>query len=266
MKELLQKALMSGLLRKITANEFVVLFGYVCGMVDDIAFEYLFNLSDRTMRRLNGHLNELGLLDKDGIQYKLNVDNTQAFLQQFVDSTKIEDKSSVEYKSSVEDKSSISERNSTDVKFTMNDIPTDVLEDSHKPTFQAKWGDVDPWTLDDEKARELVEDMLADADADDDDVSDKFEPDPNHDGIYRPNAKLRSQVISAPSYPSIELDGVEDKLSYMKDYFKELHSYPNGGDEWIFALNALKEACGGFTDCLEHFEVNLGEHTIKTKQ
>ena len=116
-----------------------------------------------------------------------------------------------------------------------------------------------------EKARELVEDMLADADADDDDVSDKFEPDPNHDGIYRPKAKLRSEVSSAPSYPSIELDGVEDKLSYMKDYFKELHSYPNGGDEWIFALNALKEACGGFTECLTHFEVNLGEHTIKTK-
>ena len=40
----------------------------------------------------------------------------------------------------------------------------------------------------------------------------------------------------------IELDGVDDKLSYMKNYFKELHSYPNGGDEWIFALNALKEA------------------------
>ena len=63
----------------------------------------------------------------------------------------------------------------------------------------------------------------------------------------------------------IELDGVDDKLSYMKNYFKELHSYPNGGDEWIFALNALKEACGGFTECLTHFEVNLGEHTIKTK-
>ena len=63
----------------------------------------------------------------------------------------------------------------------------------------------------------------------------------------------------------IELDGVDDKLSYMKNYFKELHSYPNGGDEWIFALNALKEACGGFTECLTHFEVNLGEHTIKAK-
>ena len=63
----------------------------------------------------------------------------------------------------------------------------------------------------------------------------------------------------------IELDGVDDKLSYMKTYFKELHSYPNGCDDWIKALDALKEACGGFTECLTHFEVNLGEHTIKAK-
>lgn len=104
--------------------------------------------------------------------------------------------------------------------------------------------------------------MLAD---DDDDVSEKLEPDPNHDGIYRPKAKLRSEVCSAPSYPSIQLDGVEDKLSYMKNYFKELHSYPNGCDEWIAALDALKDACGGFTECLEYFDVDLGGHTIKTK-
>ena len=182
MKELLLKALMSGLLRKITANEFVVLFGYVCGMVDDIAFEYLFNLSDRTMRRLNGHLNELGLLDKDGIQYKLNVDNTQAFLQQFVDSEKL----------------------------------ASIVDDS-------------------ENLASIVDD----------------------------SEKLASQ--NEPNDIPIELDGVEDKLSYMKNYFKELHSYPNGDDDWIKALDALKEACGGFTECLTHFEVNLGEHTIKTK-
>ena len=63
----------------------------------------------------------------------------------------------------------------------------------------------------------------------------------------------------------IELDGVDDKLSYMKNYFKEIHSYPNGDDNWIKALDALKEACGGFTECLSQFELNLGEHTIKTK-
>ena len=102
------------------------------------------------------------MFDKDGRQYKLNVDNTQAFLQQFVDSEKLASQNEP------------------------NDIP-------------------------------------------------------------------------------IELDGVEDKLSYMKNYFKELHSYPNGDDDWIKALDALKEACGGFTECLTHFEVNLGEHTIKTK-
>lgn len=51
----------------------------------------------------------------------------------------------------------------------------------------------------------------------------------------------------------------------MKNYFKEIHSYPNGDDNWIKALDALKEACGGFTECLSQFEVNLGEHTIKTK-
>lgn len=164
--------------------------------------------------------------------------------------------------SSIEDKSSHNGRNSTDVKLTMNDIPTDVLEDTHKPTFQEKWGDVDPWKLDDEKARELVEDMLAD---DDDDVSEKLEPDANHLGIYRPKAKLRSEVSSVPSYPSIQLEGVDDKLSYMKNYFKELHSYPNGGDEWIAALDALKEACGGFAECLEDFDVDLGGHTIKAK-
>ena len=308
MKELLFKALMSGLLREISVNEFLVLLAYICEKNDINTFEHTFNISYRTVQNIRPHLCQLGLFDKDGRQYKLNVDNTQAFLQQFVDSDKIDvedndsenlaSKDSEKLASIVDDseklaskdseklacqnepvdstkivpndegtknvskdKSYISERNSTDVKFTMNDIPTDVLEDSHKPTFQEKWGDVDPWKLDDEKARELVEDMLAD----DDDVSDKLEQDPNQLGIYRPKAKLRSEVSSAPSYPSIEFDGVEDKFSYMKDYFKELHSYPNGGDEWIFALNALKEACGGFTECLTHFEVNLGEHTIKAK-
>ena len=172
MKELLFKALMSGLLRKITANEFVVLFGYLCGMNDINTFEHTFNIRQRTLERLRLHLYQLGLFDKDGRQYKLNVDNTLSFLQQFVDSDKID----VESK----DSDKIAGQNEP------NDIP-------------------------------------------------------------------------------IEFDGVEDKLSYMKNYFKELHSYPNGDDDWIKALDALKEACGGFTECLTHFEVNLGEHTIKTK-
>ena len=68
-----------------------------------------------------------------------------------------------------------------------------------------------------------------------------------------------------PNDIPIELDGVDDKLSYMKNYFKELHSYPNGDDNLIKSLDALKEACGGFTECLSNFEVNLGEHTIKAK-
>lgn len=253
MKELLYKALENRLLSKITANEFVVLLGYVCGMNRIEDFAYTFNLTDNTVKRLRKHLTELGLLERDKTHFKLNVDNTKLLLQEFVCSTKIVPN----------DNSSINGRNSTDVKLNMNDIPTDVIADTHKPTFQDKWGDVDPWKLDADKARELVEDMLADDD--DYDVSDKLEQDPNHSGIYRPKAKLISDVCAKPSYPSIELDGVEDKLSYMKSYFKELHSYPNGGDEWIKALDALKEACGGFTDCLEHFEVNLGEHTIKTK-
>ena len=267
MEELLFKALKNGLLSKITANEFVVLFGYMSYMNDIGDFERLFNLSHRTVTKIRLHLAELGLLDKDGIHYKLNVENTQLFIQQFVNSAKIalkdnSAKIALKDKSSVEDKSSINGRNSTDVKLNMSDIPTDVLEETHKPTFQEKWGDVDPWKLDADKARELVEDMIAD---DDDDVSDKLEPDPNHLGIYRPKAKLISNACAKPSYPSIEFDGVDDKLSYMKDYFKDLHSYPNGGDDWIAALNALKEACGGFTECLEYFEVDLGGHTIKAK-
>ena len=112
------------------------------------------------------------MFDKDGRQYKLNVDNTQAFLQQFVDSEKL----------------------------------ASIVDDSEKLASQNEPNDI-----------------------------------------------------------PIELDGVDDKLSYMKNYFKELHSYPNGDDDWIKALDALKEACGGFTECLTHFEVNLGEHTIKTK-
>lgn len=212
MKELLQKALMSGLLRKITANEFVVLFGYVSGVIGDIAFEYLFNLSDRTMRRLNVHLNELGLLDKDGIQYKLNVDNTRIFLQQFVDSTKIEDKSSVEPNDS--DKIDVEDNDSENLASNVDD--SEKLACQNEPV-----------------------------------------------GQNEPNDSDKTDVKS--NYIPIELDCVEDKLSYMKNYFKELHSYPNGDDDWIKALDALKEACGGFTECLSHFEVNLGEHTIKTK-
>ena len=297
MKELLYKALENRLLSKITANEFLVLLGYVCEKNDINTFEHTFNISYRTVQNLRPHLCQLGLFDKDGRQYMLNVENTRIFLQQFVDSEKLapivddseklapivddseklapndnseklapivddSEKIALKDKSSVEDNSSINGRNSTDVKLTMNDIPTDVLADTHKPTFQEKWGDVDPWKLDADKARELVEDIVAD---DDDDVSDKLEQDPNHLGIYRPKAKLISNACAKPSYPSIELDGVEDKLSYMKNYFTELHSYPNGGDDWIAALNALKEACGGFTECLEYFEVDLGGHTIKAK-
>ena len=172
MKELLFKALMNGLLREISVNEFLVLLGYVCEKNDINTFEHTFNISYRTVQNLRPHLCQLGLFDKDGRQYKLNVDNTQSFLQQFVDSEKLA--------SIVDDSENLACQNEP------NDIP-------------------------------------------------------------------------------IELDGVEDKLSYMKNYFKELHSYPNGDDDWIKALDALKEACGGFTECLTHFEVNLGEHTIKTK-
>ena len=182
MKELLFKALMSGLLREISVNEFLVLLAYICEKNDINTFEHTFNISYRTVQNLRPHLCQLGLFDKDGRQYKINVDNTQAFLQQFVDSENL----------------------------------ASIVDDS-------------------EKLASIVDD----------------------------SEKLASQ--NEPNDIPIELDGVEDKLSYMKDYFKELHSYPNGGDEWIFALNALKEACGGFTDCLEHFEVNLGEHTIKAK-
>lgn len=89
MKELLLKALTSGLLSKITANEFVVLFGYMSSMNDIRDFERLFNLGHRTVATIRLHLAELGLLDKDGRQYKLNVENTQTFLQQFVDSAKV---------------------------------------------------------------------------------------------------------------------------------------------------------------------------------
>ena len=172
MEELLFKALMNGLLREISVNEFLVLLAYICEKNDINTFEHTFNISYRTVQNLRPHLCQLGLFDKDGRQYKLNVDNTQAFLQQFVDSEKLA--------SIVDDSENLAGQNEP------NDIP-------------------------------------------------------------------------------IELDGVDDKLSYMKNYFKERHSYPNGDDDWIKALDALKEACGGFTECLTNFEVNLGEHTIKTK-
>ena len=189
-KELLFKALMSGLLRKITANEFVVLFGYLCGMNDINTFEHTFNIRQRTLERLRLHLYQLGLFDKDGRQYKLNVDNTLSLLQQFVDSDKIDVESKDSDKIDVED----------------NDSENLASNDSENLASQNEPNDI-----------------------------------------------------------PIEFDGVEDKLSYMKNYFNELHSYPNGDDDWIKALDALKEACGGFTECLEYFEVNLGEHTIKTK-
>ena len=172
MKELLFKALMNGLLREISVNEFLVLLAYICEKNDTNTFEHTFNIRLRTLERLRLHLYQLGLFDKDGRRYKLNVENTRIFLQQFVDNDKID----------VED----------------ND-----------------------------------------------------------------NDKIACQI--APNDIPIQLDGVDDKLSYIKNYFKELHSYPNGDDDWIKALDALKEACGGFTECLSHFEVNLGEHTIKAK-
>ena len=190
MKELLFKALENRLLSKITANEFLVLFGYLCGMNDTNTFEHTFNIRQRTLERLRLHLYQLGLFDKDGRQYKLNVYNTQAFLQQFVDNDKIDVDSKDNDKIDVED----------------NDSENLASKDSENIACQNEPNDI-----------------------------------------------------------PIELYGVDDKLSYMKNYFKELHSYPNGGEDWINALDALKEACGGFTECLTHFEVNLGEHTIKTK-
>lgn len=190
MEELLFKALKNGLLRDISVNEFLVLLGYLCGMNDINTFEHTFNISYRTVQNLRPHLCQLGLFDKDGRQYKLNVDNTQAFLQQFVDSDKID------------------------------------VDDN-----------------DSEKLASIVDDSEKLASNDSENLAGKNEPN---------------------DIP-IELDGVDDKLSYMKNYFKELHSYPNGDDNWIKALDALKEACGGFTECLSNFEVNLGEHTIKTK-
>ena len=183
---------MNGLLREISVNEFLVLLGYVCEKNDINTFEHTFNISYRTVQNLRPHLCQLGLFDKDGIQYKLNVDNTRIFLQQFVDSTKIEDKSA---------------------KIAPNDNSAKIA------------------------------------------LKDK--------SSVEPNDSDKTDVES--NYIPIELDCVEDKLSYMKNYFKELHSYHNGDDDWIKALDALKEACGGFTECLTHFEVNLGEHTIKTK-
>ena len=190
MKELLYKALENRLLSKITANEFVVLLGYVCGMNDINTFEHTFNIRQRTLERLRLHLYQLGLFDKDGRQYKLNVYNTQTFLQQFVDNDKIDVDSKDNDKIDVED----------------NDSENLASKDSENIACQNEPNDI-----------------------------------------------------------PIELYGVDDKLSYMKNYFKELHSYPNGGEDWINALDALKEACGGFTECLTNFDVNLCEHTIKTK-
>ena len=192
MEELLFKALMNGLLREISVNEFLVLLAYICEKNDINTFEHTFNISYRTVQNLRHHLCQLGLFDKDGRQYKLNVDNTQAFLQQFVDSENLA--------SIVDDSENLAS----------------IVDDS-------------------EKLASIVDD----------------------------SEKLAGQ--NEPNDIPIELDGVDDKLSYMKNYFKELHSYPNGDDDWIKALDALKEACGGFTECLTNFDVNLGEHTIKAK-
>ena len=186
MKELLLKALMNGLLREISVNEFLVLLGYVCEKNDINTFEHTFNISYRTVQNLRPHLCQLGLFDKDGRQYKLNVENTRIFLQQFVDSENLASKDSENLASIVDDSEKLAGQNETVGQ-------------------------------------------------------------------------------NEPNYSTIELDGVEDKLSYMKNYFNELHSYPNGDDDWIKALDALKDACGGFTECLTHFDVSLGEHTIKTK-
>ena len=200
MKELLFKALENRLLSKITANEFLVLFGYLCGMNDTNTFEHTFNIRQRTLERLRLHLYQLGLFDKDGRQYKLNVYNTQAFLQQFVDNDKID----VDSKDN--DKIDVDSKDNDKIDVEDNDSENLASKDSENIACQNEPNDI-----------------------------------------------------------PIELYGVDDKLSYMKNYFKELHSYPNGGEDWINALDALKEACGGFTECLTHFEVNLGEHTIKTK-
>ena len=200
MKELLFKALENRLLSKITANEFLVLFGYLCGMNDTNTFEHTFNIRQRTLERLRLHLYQLGLFDKDGRQYKLNVYNTQAFLQQFVDNDKID----VDSKDN--DKIDVDSKDNDKIDVEDNDSENLASKDSENIACQNEPNDI-----------------------------------------------------------PIELYGVDDKLSYMKNYFKELHSYPNGGEDWINALDALKEACGGFTECLTHFEVNLGEHTIKAK-
>ena len=210
MKELLFKALENRLLSKITANEFLVLFGSLCGMNDTNTFEHTFNIRQRTLERLRLHLYQLGLFDKDGRQYKLNVYNTQAFLQQFVDNDKI------------------------DVDSKDNDKIDVDSKDNDKIDVDSK--DNDKIDVEDNDSENL--------------------------------ASKDSENIACQNEPNdipIELYGVDDKLSYMKNYFKELHSYPNGGEDWINALDALKEACGGFTECLTNFEVNLGEHTIKTK-
>ena len=208
MKELLYKALMNGLLREISVNEFLVLLAYICEKNDINTFEHTFNISYRTVQNLRPHLCQLGLFDKDGRQYKLNVDNTQAFLQQFVDSENLA--------YIVDDSENLAS----------------IVDDSENLASIVD---------DSEKLASIVDD----------------------------SEKLASQNEpvgqNEPNDIPIELDGVEYKLSYMKNYFKELHSYPNGDDDWIKALDALKEACGGFTECLTHFEVNLGEHTIKTK-
>ena len=111
MKELLYKALMNGLLREISVNEFLVLLAYICEKNDINTFEHTFNISYRTVQNLRPHLCQLGLFDKDGRQYKLNVDNTQAFLQQFVDSEKLASKDSENLAYIVDDSENLAGQN-----------------------------------------------------------------------------------------------------------------------------------------------------------
>ena len=148
MEVLLFKALKNGLLSKITANEFLVLFGYLCGMNDTNTFEHTFNIRQRTLERLRLHLYQLGLFDKDGRQYKLNVYNTQAFLQQFVDNDKID----VDSKDN--DKIDVDSKDNDKIDVEDNDSENLASKDSEKLAGQNEPNDI-PIELD------CVEDKLS---------------------------------------------------------------------------------------------------------
>lgn len=126
MKELLYKALMNGLLREISVNEFLVLLAYICEKNDINTFEHTFNISYRTVQNLRPHLCQLGLFDKDGRQYKLNVDNTQAFLQQFVDSEKLA--------SIVDDSEKLASKDSENLAYIVDD--SENLAGQNEPVGQ----------------------------------------------------------------------------------------------------------------------------------